>query len=327
MIPYRLMLVSNSKPDTPQGIFCSAQMLGWGLWEEFSKLPHVTLTYQNAEEPLKPHPVDFTLLLCYFAGRIYSQMREVRAMTSRRIINFMELGHPPETLIDYNFTYLPHQCHWGPSEQIEFPYVGSLLSKSVQEKWSGSVLLDHSWPISLLRGPQELWYNKLYPWLEPLKDSRKIGQLRRTNVDIDPDVNWKLKSDPIISLQGRKLADAFKGQIPVPDWVQSIPECCYPEYLERTAPYENFVLTHPGSYEHSIIDMAARGIKVLVPVQDGRSFIPRALVNRLGFPTFETKEELYALLDAPNSVKRDFGTDMPEIVRRIDKYCQREMKK
>src|SRR5208337_5176089 len=108
MIPYRLMLASNNKPDTPQGILCSNQMLAWGLWDEFSKLSHVTLTYQNAEERLKPHPVDFSLFHVYFAAPLFSQMREVRAMTSHHIINFIELGLPPETLVDYNFAYLPH---------------------------------------------------------------------------------------------------------------------------------------------------------------------------------------------------------------------------
>jgi|SRR5208282_184040 len=328
MIPYRLLLSSCNKPDNPQGIFTSNQMLGWGLYNEFSKLPHVTLAYVNSDMPeslSRQSPVDFTLLHCYFAAPIFDYMAQLRALTSRRIINFMELGLG-DGYVDQNFTYLPWQSHWAPTEQVEFPFVGELLCSQTSVKLPHSILLDHSWPLSLLKGPQELWYDKLYKWLGPLKDSRKIGQLRRTRIDIDFDTNLSLKNESV-NLQGRTLTNIHEGQIPIPDWVRSIPESCYPEYLERTAPYENFILTHPGSYEHSIIDMAFRGIKVLIPIQDDLTFVPKAIINRMGFPTFQTEKELLTLLETPNLVNRDFGTDMPEIVRRIDAYCQKEMQR
>src|SRR5208282_928933 len=127
MIPYRLLLTSCYKPDTPDGIRCSNQMLAWGLWHEFSKLPHVNLTYQNSDVPMRIQPVvDFTLMHCYFSAPIFRQIRDLRELTSRKIINFMELGLQPD-LVDYNFTYLPKQYHWGPTELIEFPYVRSLM--------------------------------------------------------------------------------------------------------------------------------------------------------------------------------------------------------
>lgn len=318
MKPYRLLLISCYKPDKPEGIKCSNQMLAWGLWNEFSKLPHVTLTYQNSDVPLGPQPpVDFTLMHCYFSAPILSQMNDVRALTAKRVINFMELGLPSE-VVDHNFTYLPWQSHWAPTEVINFPYVGSLLKldKPV-EKWTGSVLLDHAWPISLLQGPQELWLDRLHGWLEPTRNSRTIGQLRRNGVDINP----------ATTVQGR-VVDAVASKQP-PEWVRSIPETSYPEYLAATAPYENFVLTHPGSYEHSIIDMLARGIRVLVPVQNGKSFAPQAIVNQLRLPTFRTSEELQEQLRAPfeDNWRLQLLTDMPEIVCRIDAYCQREMQR
>lgn len=301
MIPYRLMLVSCYKPDAPEGIRCSNQMLAWGLWEEFSKLPHVTMTYQNSDLPLGPQPsVDFTLLHCYFNAPIFKQLSTVRALTTKHIINFMELGLDADT-VNHNFTYLPWQSHWAPTEQIKFPYIKSLLDNSQKsEKLPGSVLLDHSWPVELLRSPSELWCSKLHGWLEPLKDSRVIGQLRRNNI----------------------------GNDAPPDWVRSIPESSYPEYLAQTAPYENFVLTHPGSYEHSVLDMLARGTRVLVPTQ-GKPFVPQTLVNQLKLPTFQTREELIMLLNSPleDNWRADLLTDMPEVVRRIDAYCQNEMKK
>lgn len=300
MIPYRLMLVSCYKPDAPEGIRCSNQMLAWGLWEEFSKLPHVTLTYQNSDIPLGPQsPVDFTLLHCYFSAPIFKQLPAVRALTAKHIINFMELGLDADT-VKHNFTYLPWQSHWAPTDQIKFPYIKHLLDSSQKgEKWPGSVLLDHSWPINLLQNASQLWCNKLHTWLEPLKGSRVVGQLRRNNI----------------------------GDDSPPAWVRSIPESGYPEYLAATAPYENYVLTH-GSYEHSVLDMIARGTRVLVPVQ-GKPFVPQALVNELRLDTFQTREGLIELLNRPleDSWRANLLTDMPEVVRRIDAYCQREMSK
>ena len=283
--PYQLLLISNDKADTPEGIFTCGQMLAWGLWREFSKLPHVTLTYQNAEVPLGVQPqVDFTLLHSYFASPIFNELPALRTLTRKHIINFMEIPHAD---VDYNFTYLPTG-----NEQVLFPCVSELLNRNpMGEKWSNSVLLDHSWRDG------EVWNDRLYEWLEPLKDSCVIGQLRRP--------------------EHEKLAP--------PEWVQSIPQLCYLEYLKQTAPYENFVLTHPGTYEHSIIDMMYRGIRVLIPMQDGDTFVDPNTVNTLGLPTFSSRDELLAHLKNPQDGdwRMALCTDMPEIVRRIDAYCQK----
>ena len=294
-------------------------MLAWGLWSEFSKLPHVTLAYQNSDEPLMAQPpVDFCLMHCYFSAPIFMQMDALRALTNRKIINFMEIAHDePPAIVDYNFTYLPRQPRWGPTEQVSFPYVGSLLNAAPNvEKWAKSVLLDHSSQVELLRGPEELWCSKLHSWLGDYAKTHKVAQLRRNNVDVNPEG----------VLQGQSIGPQSIQQLP--EWVGSVPEACYPEYLERTAPYENFILTHPGSYEHSIIDMVARDIRVLVPMQNGRTFAPAAIVEQMNLETFQSREQLLTILDRPFNDKgrrKSFCTDMPEIVRRVDAYCQQEM--
>ena len=151
--------------------------------------------------------------------------------------------------MDYNFTYLPRQGNWGPSEQIPVSLCGQLAGHGVYvgEKWSKSVLLHDPLRVDLLRSPEELWCDKLHSWLRDFAKSHKVAQLRRNNVDISPEA--VLQGHPIGSQSVRQL----------PEWVDSVHEACYPEYLGRTAPYENFILTHPGSYEHSVIEKYCAG--------------------------------------------------------------------
>ncbi len=319
MIPYRLLLVSCGKPNTPNGISTSNHMLAWGLWEEFSKLPHVSLVYQDSGAPLTnqdpsarqtpitfsvQNPVDFVLIHSYFGTPIFEKIPELRSLTRHKIINFIELALPP-CLVDYNFVFLakPEEIAEHRAEQISFPCIKSLLDASLEGvvKQPGSVLLDHTW--LQYGGTNKLWCDRLYQWLEPLKDSRMVGQMRRPNHDV---------------------GHTF------PDWLKAVPETNYPNYLNLTAPYENYVLTHPGTYEHSIVDMVARGIRVMVPVVGGVPFAPRPIVDDMHLTTFSSQEEFLAKLAEPidkSDWRRNLCTDMPDIVARIDSYCQNEMKK
>ncbi len=306
MKPYRLLFVTCRKPDTPRDIRNSFQMNAWGLWSEFSKLPHVTLTYQDSEASgFDQPPVDFTLFHTYFSAGIFDYIHSIRAITSKRVMNITETALPAP-VVDYNFTFL--STDWGaPSEQIRFPYPDELINGGPKaEKWPKSVLLDH-----LIRNNPAwcpfyaCWHERLWEWLKPLSKDRVIGQMRG---------GW---FDP-------------EDTIPSPNWVQTLPLLCYPEYLERTAPYENYVLTHPGTYEHSVIDMVTRGIRVLIPSERGTPFVNPSIVKELKLPTFSTKEEFLSIINSPvdsGDWRKDLCTPAREIVRRIDSYCQREMQK
>jgi glycosyltransferase involved in cell wall biosynthesis len=297
MKPYRLLLASDDKPDDPKDIFLSYQMMNWGLWKEFSRLSHVTLLYQEGREPIQAmDPVDYTLIHSCFGMPIYRNMETLRKLTRKQVLNFIELPLAKSEGVDHNFTYLaPRDKTF--TDQIPFPAIRSLLDESTRgvKKWPGSILIDHPWKVGAC------WNERLWEWLEPLKKSRIVGQLRR------PEHEKEM----------------------LPSWIQSIPLSNYPDYLKSTAPYENFILTHLGSYEHSVIDMAARGIRVLVPVnKNGATFAPREVVSGLKLSTFSSKEELMALLAQPvknNGWRADLCTDMPEVVARIDAYCQKNM--
>ena len=111
------------------------------------------------------------------------------------------------------------------------------------EKLPGSVLFDHAWGWvegynNYVGSVPNLWLNRLYEWFQGYGGT--VAQME-------------------------SLLNEERAKISVPDWVHKVPKAGYPEYLKLTAPYENFIVTHVGSYEHSIIDMAARGIRVLVP--------------------------------------------------------------
>jgi hypothetical protein len=156
--------------------------------------------------------------------------------------------------------------------------------------------LDHAW---IEKGTSTDWLPKLYEWLEPLKD-RTIAQLRH----------------PLCE------------SVALPLWVYSVPQVNYPAYLDQTASYETFIMTHPGSYEHSIIDMAARGIRILVPFGDGRPFCNPSIIEDLALETFSTGEELLHLLTSTAkyiSSPPDRFTDMSAVVAQIDHYCQEAM--
>jgi hypothetical protein len=237
---------------------------------------------------------DFSLIHECFDSPIYKRLLEIRAATRHKIMGFMEIIFP-STLIDRGFCFLPNP--WPMAEQIRLPCLRSLLdAHNSVEKFAGSILLDHGW---IEKGKVTDWLPRLYEWLAPLKD-RTIAQLRH----------------PLCE------------SVPLPPWVHSIPQANYPTYLAQTATYETFIMTHPGSYEHSIIDMAARGIRVLVPFGDGRPFCNPSIIEDLGLETFSTGEELLSLLSVPVPhvpVSPDRFNDMPQVVAQIDAYCQGAM--
>jgi hypothetical protein len=204
-------------------------------------------------------------------------------------------------MVDYNFSFLPYpdwkKRGFAPVEEVHSPYIGSILKHdSSLKKWPGSILLDHSYPrIS----PESLWCDRLHEWLTPIRDKVRIGQLicRRFNLPMPP------------------------------NWIHQIPETNYPDYLKRTAQYENFIMTHPESYGHSITDMVIRGIRTLIPVQDSKPFAKHSVIDRLRLPIFSTREEMFTILKTPpeDSWREKLCTDMPNIVFRIDSYCQKEI--
>lgn len=325
MVNYHLRLISYNKPNTPDLIHSSNQMIGWGVWSEFSKLNHVSLHYYESDfiDDISPvewktgvsnmDEVDFTLIHSYIPGPIFSEMEVVRSKTKHQVLWISECPFPG---MDYCFTFLPSSIP--NSEQIPLPTPTNILDASLIEvqKLPRSILLDHAWGWepgydNFDGDPPNLWIKRFYEWFKDYDGI--VGQM-------ESPINEKMSN------------------IVIPDWIKKVPNSFYEEYLKCTASFENFVMTHPGSYEHSIIDMAARGIRVLVPTptvphyhkegwaiqRGGDPFAPFDTIKRLNLETFSSKEELLSILKTPiKEVDKSKFTSMAEVVRKIDAHCQR----
>jgi len=296
MKPYTIALYSMNKPDALEGIRDSLHMIGFGLWSELAKLPHVLPRYSNTFAPeVEIVPADFTLIHDCHDSPIYRRLPEIRAATRRKTMHFMEWPYEGKDsdLIDRTFCYLPIPG----TDYIPFPCLRDVLAAHADEKQPGSILLDHVW-LSAENTEQD-WCPRLYQWLEAFDGKRFIAQLCRNN---------------------HAAAQHF------PPWIAPVPESCYPEYLRSTSTIETFILTHPGSYEHSVLDMTARGTRVLIPTLGGKPFVHPSIVDGLGLSTFSTREELFALLaKPPGPIRNDQFNDMSVIVSRIDSYCQENL--
>jgi len=289
---YTLTLFSPRKPAKPDEIFCSTDMMSYGLWTEISKLGNVQIQYVSAEDNAANIPeCDFALIHCCFDGMIFKRLKELRAKVRYKIILVMEFeyGGQDSELIDHSFTYLKRLNPT--TEQIQLPCYKSFLNISLTPKIQGSILLDHQWTISPIN---EDMSDLFYEWLAPLPNH--VAQLRRPECET----------------------------IEIPNWVQPIEVTNYPGYLAQTAIYETFIVTHRGSYEHSIIDMVARGTQVLVPIKNNRTYCHPSIVEDLNLSTFSNREELFVLLEHPKTQLPSVTkfTDMTDIAMKIDKYCQ-----
>jgi len=319
MSKYSLLLISENKPDTPAEIRHSNGMIAYGLWQEFSKMKHVDLHYYDCDikgdyakwsKELRELPIyDFVLVHSYCPGYVFYDVPFLRQRGSHMMWiseNTFEGWLSKDVFVefDHNFTFLPDwECRKVKSqEQIHLPCLKDVIdgTRSTEKyRQPGSVLLDHAYDPNIYPEPGYLWCERLYNWLD--RSGRAVGQLER-------------------------IEHEQKANLVIPEWVHKIPNSRYLDYLHNTSAYENFVVTHPGSYEHSVIDMVGRGIRVLVPRYNGQTFIPRDTVDRLELPTFSNMDEFFYQLNVPhdgrdNKSNRCMG--MPEIAAQVDRYCQR----
>jgi hypothetical protein len=83
-------------------------------------------------------------------------------------------------------------------------------------------------------------------------------------------------------------------------YVKEIRRMPFAHWLAVTDRLETFVMTHSESYGYAILDMFARGIRVLCPAP----FLPRHFKDKFHFDTFNTRDELITVLRTqPNELK------------------------
>jgi len=97
----------------------------------------------------------------------------------------------------------------------------------------------------------------------------------------------------------------------------------FAQWLAATDRLETFLITHCESYGYAILDMFARGTRVVCPAP----FLPPHFQDKFHFGTFNTKNELIKLLRTrPNALdlirNRAGLTDWDDLVELIDHRFQ-----
>lgn len=215
----------------------STHMFARGIVSRFSRIANVDIR-AVISPTFDPHgnlipPCDVLLVHHYFINKendFSFDVEEIRKR-ARKVALFLELG---SDLADMSFTYQPTCCKpVGAEVVIPLPCEQELLAQTTRPKTNNAVLLDHDYK----RPNVDVLCAEIYRVIEPLRDKIEFYQLERF-----------------------AEKDRFR-----PDWVRPIPVMPYLDYLRATARMAAFVVTHPGSYNHSIVDMAARGTRVFAP--------------------------------------------------------------
>lgn len=261
MTEYSLNLISSF---TPWRTYSSCEFIGNELRKRFEKLPHVRLHCQSMLESDFPE-TDFALFHAYFSTPAYAELNKLKTK-SRLITSFMEEQHPD---VDYCWHYSdPAFGHVYRGQLLFAPIVRSLLPNLPKEP--NSILLDHDVvEFSIYRKEYMDWNEDIWKWLEPLKDSHTIYQLQRHPRDATP------------------------------DYIHKIPLGTPEDYLAATARMETFIVTHNSSYNHTAVEMIARGSRTLVPRNPWCPLLPNILVNMFRLPQFRDGEELLQELAKP----------------------------
>ena len=156
--------------------------------------------------------------------------------------------------VDLPFLMLPGSVR---GTSLPFPCPRGLAIAKTPADGSG-ILLDHPWPTK-----DAGWTQRLYDALRPLARTTRIAQMER----------------------GRGL---------IPEWIERVPIQRYEDYLAATADFGYFVMTHHGSYNAALVDMAARGMTCMAAREDGLL----AHFKFLGVRPIATAEDVVSIVSA-----------------------------
>lgn len=286
------MLILGYDPEDLSRSYSSISMLTFCTKAALRKLEHIKIRSLPIV-PFKPDQlpeVDFVLLICY-TGITPEQINLIREKTKAKKImslceiNFIGIG------VDYSFIFNPDCKYDGYTSYICLPCPKNLLTLTPKEP--KTILIDHCWE-SFVGTGKDITY-EIEVWLDDIKREYKIYRMIRPQ-------------------------DKFNHRIM--DFEIPLTTSDYLTYLDHTSAIENFIVTHHEGYPYGVIDMAARGTRVLMP----KGFIARCMVESLGIPTFTSKYEMLDIITAPIeptwSNKVDACTDYDTIANEIDSKIQ-----
>ena len=290
---YSLTILGGNCLSLEDSTNSSEKMLS-GIYEEFKNLSHVNIKNIKLTAAIGKNYIDF------FNNFEKSDFVLINFYTSFSIVKNIELIKPK---IKYEV------CSFIEHPQKNMDYTFGFLKKFKPDCYIP------------------------YPYSKKFIENK--NKVKKT-ILLDDCINNKHDCSKIIGEYTKELVkEGYKiyqltNKNTVCDHIEPIFKDSYKKYMDKTCEIETFIQTHPGSYEHSIIDMLARGIRVLVPKnmsEFNRCFIPEETIEDFKIKTFSEKEELIQLIK--EDINRDQlnsninkMTEMKDIVKKIDGYFQ-----
>jgi len=308
---YSLALV-GLRPLSLAESHSSGQMLYAGLENEFKKLSHVQLfTISLEHDPHDPEiasnaykdAIGFLEKLPkvdFMLSRCYTAHPIIQKMRHARSVRYERCSfiEIPQPTMDFTFGFLDRNH---PNIVISCPYCAQFMINV--PKIPKTVLFD----------------DDCSSYSEEGKDlCKEIAEGIR---ELTPEYTFYQ-----LSKDGKTCAD----------YIKPVMMGNYQEYMERTSQIETFIQCHRGSYEHSVIDMAGRGIRVFIPNHsEWGLYINEGLVHQLKFPIFTEQHnyrELIQLIKEPVDKHHwdsriTHMTEMKDCVAIIDKHFQEVVKR
>lgn len=282
-ISYKILILGTFVPPDVSSSLSSVGRLSRSLEEAFKDLGNIEVITRDKFSKDIPE-VDFIILIAYFDNDIdYEFLRQ--KSKCKKIVSIREVYFPK---CDFSFVF--NHDFYVEDKSIVIPAPCYKKYYKNVEKIPNSILIDHYWKSYL--GTDNDWTDKIEDWLEEIKDKFTIYKIIRL-----PEEENRLRP----------------YEIPI-EYTN------FKNYLSITDKMESFVVTHKESYGHSILDMLARGIRVITPPD----ILPKkSFIDYFSLPVFTNKEEFYNLINIPpdkkfwdNQIEK--MTDFSEIVKIID---------
>jgi hypothetical protein len=267
-------------------IFRSVHLITYCLYEAFKALGIETYLLPYSDNNLPE--VDFVIGVVYVNDDF--NIQNIKKKTKcLKVVSLREIIY---NKFDYYFVFNIEHWKQENTTYIKLPCPKNLLQNLLKEP--RSIAIDHCWPP--YNNDERDWTNQISDWLQEKKENFQIYRMIRDE-----------KYDLLIKK----------------DYEKPIDFAIYPQYLEKTNHLENFIITHKEGYTYGIIDMVARGIRVITPKQ----FVPKCVIDDLCLPTFSNKEELFQILEKrPNddwNKRINLCTDYKEIAYLMNLYFKK----
>lgn len=281
MKKYKLLLI-GCFPSWEENTSCSF------FSEEFAKcfgemqnVELITCHFDSSDLP----EADFALVHAYFDQAL--KLGKLLKGKVRKSCYFME-NYEDRLGFDHYWFYDPEFIKSETNQTfVQVPLVKKYYS--VVSKKPKTLLLDHDAKTFPFYGnPFKDWNNRLWNILE--KD--RCGY--------------------------EKIAQLGRCEDKHPDFIEVIPKQRHQSYIEATKDFETYFVTHIGSYNHTAVDMAVRGIRTIVP----KGFVPIGVSDYFNMIQVSNDEEIIKALKShgPGVEQLDKATNFDDIVLKIDRY-------